>query len=95
MERLKDKIEGTWEYPREAAEKGIFGDLYIRFEIKKDGSLGDVKVTRTSGYTELDEAAVQALREGAPFWPLPDGWPERSLTINGHFIYTLWGSYVR
>jgi len=95
MERLKEKIEGVWVYPRSAAEKGIYGDLIIQFTIRKDGSLVSAKVVRTSGHQELDKAAVQALREGEPYWPLPAGWEEDSLTINGHFIYTLWGSYLR
>jgi protein TonB len=95
MERLKQKIEGVWVYPRSAAEKGIYGDLVIQFTIRKDGSLAKAKVVRTSGYQELDEAAVKALRDGEPYWPLPAGWPEESLTINGHFIYSLWGRYLR
>jgi protein TonB len=95
MERLKEKIEGVWDYPRDAVKKGIYGDLYIRFTIRKDGTLGEVKVVRTSGHADLDQAALRALRDGAPFWPIPDGWPERSLTITGHFIYTLHGGYLR
>jgi len=95
MDRLKEKIEGVWEYPRKAAEKGIYGDLVIQFTIRRNGSLADAKIVRTSGFQELDEAALKALHEGAPYWPLPAGWPEDSLTVNGHFIYTLWGSYLR
>lgn len=95
MERLKEKIEGIWVYPVEAAEKGVYGDLVIRFVIRKDGSLGSVELLRTSGHTVLDEAAVKALRDGQPFWPLPEGWDQSSLTVTGHFIYTLYGLRIR
>lgn len=93
MRKLKARIEAVWEYPREAAAKGIYGDLVIKFVIKKDGSLGAVEVVRTSGWQSLDKAAVAALRDGNPYWPLPEEWETEALTITGHFIYTLSGYY--
>jgi protein TonB len=95
MERLREKIEGVWVYPREAAERGVYGDLVIRFVIRKDGSLGSVKLVRTSGYDMLDRAAVKALRDAEPFWPLPDVWKEDSYTVTGHFVYSLYGIRLR
>ncbi len=95
MARLKEKIESIWQYPRSAAERGIYGDLFIRFSIKRDGSLGRVDLVRTSGYRDLDEAALMALRNAAPFWPLPKEWDIEEFIIEGHFIYTLYGYYIR
>jgi TonB family protein len=95
LQRLKETIESIWIYPREAAEKGIFGDLFVRFVIKKDGRLGEVKVVRTSGHSVLDSAAVKALRDAEPFWPLPEEWGGDALTITGHFIYTVYGMEIR
>lgn len=95
MLRLKERIEGIWKYPPEAAQRGIYGDLYIRFVIMKNGKLESAEVLRTSGIKMLDDAALRALRDGEPYWPLPEDWQEDSLTITGHFVYSLWGSYVR
>lgn len=95
MQRLKDKIEGIWKYPPEAAEKGIYGDLYIRFTIKKNGKLGNIELLRTSGYRSLDDAAMKALKDAEPFWPLPEEWKKEDLIITGHFIYSLYGVYLR
>ncbi len=95
MMKLKERIESIWTYPPEAIRRGIYGDLWILFTIKKDGSLGEVKLLRTSGYPELDGAAMRALREGAPYWPLPEKWKEDAITIRGHFIYSLYGMYIR
>ncbi len=95
MNRLKEKIESIWMYPASAAERGIYGDLYIRFSIKKDGSLGRVDLVRTSGYRELDDAAMKALYNAAPYWPLPPEWGLDEFIIEGHFIYTLYGYYIR
>ena len=95
MERLREKIEGIWKYPPDAAMRGIYGDLYIRFTIKKNGMLGDMELLRTSGHRSLDEAAQQALRDAQPFWPLPTEWGKDDLTITGHFVYSIYGTYIR
>ncbi|MBI5100127.1 MAG: energy transducer TonB [Nitrospirae bacterium] len=87
MRMLKEKIESIWRYPKEAARLGISGDLYLKFSIKKDGKLGEVELLRTSGYKDFDEAAMKALKEAEPFWPLPEDWEKDDLEITGHFIY--------
>lgn len=95
MQRLKEKIEGIWKYPSDAAEKGIYGDLYIRFTIKQNGKLGAVELVRTSGHKSLDDAAIKALKDAEPYWPLPDEWGKDGFTITGHFVYSLYGAYIR
>ena len=95
MQRLREKIEGIWKYPAEAAERKLNGELYIRFTIKKDGVLGAVELVHTSGYKILDDAAIRALRDADPYWPLPDSWNEDSLTITGHFVYYFHNTYIR
>ncbi|MDA8431434.1 MAG: energy transducer TonB [Nitrospiraceae bacterium] len=95
MTKLRQKIESIWVYPPEAAERGIYGDLKIRFTIKKDGRLGAVELVRTSGYKMLDDAAIKALKDGEPYWPLPDSWGRNSYTIEGHFVYLYGGYYLR
>lgn len=95
MRRLRDKIENAWVYPQDAAEHGIYGDLRIKFTIKKDGRLGSVELMRTSGHKSLDDAALRALKSAEPYWPLPDEWGEDGLTITGLFIYSLYGTHIR
>jgi len=94
LRMLKERIEDVWKYPKEAAQRGISGDLYIRFTIKRDGSLGDVELIRTSGYRDLDEAAIRALKDAEPYWPLPDDWEKDTLEITGHFIYIYGVAYM-
>jgi len=94
MRLLREKIENIWKYPREAARLGRSGDLYIKFSIKKNGWLGKVELIRTSGHRELDEAAIKALKDAQPYWPLPDDWKDDELEINGHFIYVYGTTYL-
>lgn len=94
MRMLKQRIESIWEYPRSAIRQGLSGDLYIRFSINRDGSLGEVELIRTSGHRNLDEAAMKAIRDAQPFWPLPEDWQGDKLVINGHFIYILGRTFI-
>lgn len=94
MRMLKDKIERIWRYPKAAARRRISGDLYIKFSINRDGSLGDVELVRTSGYKDLDKAAMDALKNAEPYWPLPEDWKEDQLSITGHFIYLIGRTFV-
>ncbi len=96
MGRLKRKVEDAWRYPYSAIKEGISGDLKISFVVRRNGTLGAVRVVRTSGHPELDEAALQALRDAEPFWPLPELFQKEALTVDGRFIYSLKGSrYIR
>lgn len=95
MRKLKEKIESIWVYPPEAKARGLYGDLKIRFTIKKDGKLGAVELERTSGYKMLDDAAMKALKDGEPYWPVPEEWGMDSYTILGHFVYTIYGYQLR
>jgi protein TonB len=95
MRKLKAKIESIWIYPPEALARGLYGDLKIRFTIRKDGRLGAVELVRTSGYRMLDDAAMRALKDGEPYWPLPDEWGMESYSILGHFVYSYYGYSLR
>lgn len=95
MQRLKEKIESSWKYPLEAARQGIYGDLFIQFTIRKNGELGAITLARTSGHKLLDDAAIKAIRDAAPYWELPSSWAEDNITITAHFIYSLYGTFIR
>ena len=94
LRQLKERIESIWEYPKEAARKKMSGELYIKFTITRKGEIGEAEVIRTSGHRSLDLAAIKALKKAAPFWPLPDNWPDEQLEITGHFIYIYGSTYV-
>ncbi len=89
FKHIRDKIYLVWRYPPEAAAAGISGTVKILFVIARDGSLKDVRVLESSGYSILDKAAINAIIAAAPFGPFPKDWTEKELRIRGRFIYTL------
>lgn len=91
---IKRKIELVWEYPRAAAEMGQEGRLTLRFTILKDGRLAGVWLVQSSGYRLLDEEAIRAVKEAAPFNPIPDRLKQDHLNIIANFTYTLGFKFI-
>ncbi len=63
------KIErtGNLNYPQEARIKKINGQLRLSVRINSVGEILDVKITRSSGSSVLDEAAKRIVRLAEPF----------------------------
>ncbi len=92
---LKIKVESVLHYPELAAVSGYQGTMYIRFDILKDGSLGDVEMLKSSGYKILDDEAMRSIRAAAPFQPLPDEWKMDRYSIRAAVIFYLGVGYIR
>jgi len=87
LRMLKERIESIWQYPKGAAKRGISGDLYLVIIINRDGTLHELELLRTSGFVDLDESAIKALKKAFPWSPLPEDFEGDTLKITGHFIY--------
>jgi len=90
LQGLKSKIYHKWGYPEAAAKEGQSGRLWARFIIKKDGTLEDAILIKSSGYPMLDDAALSAIRLAAPFYPFPTSFGSlEKITINASFEYIM------
>jgi TonB family protein len=64
------RIKRHWEIPG-LAHYGVKGYLIIKFFIRRDGTVEDVRILQPSGSPPYDNAAVMAIRTSNPFKPLP------------------------
>ena len=73
MRGWSDRVQrvGNLNYPVEARERGLHGDLLLTVGINRDGSINSIDVIRSSGQPLLDRAAERIVRLAAPFPPLP------------------------
>ena len=92
---LKIKVESVLKYPELAAVSGYQGTLYIKFDIMKDGSLGGVELLKSSGYKILDDEALRAIRNSAPFQALPGEWNMDRYSIRAAVIFYMNEGYIR
>ena len=84
---VANKMLDKWDLPLDYKYKGIAGVVEIGYTIRKNGTLGNIEILRTSGHQSLDSAAIKAIKDGEPYWPLPDEWGEDSYTSSMHFTY--------
>jgi periplasmic protein TonB len=71
IEDWRSKIERVGELNYPTAARGIYGTMLVSVEIRADGTLENVEISRSSGKKILDEAAVRIVRLAAPFAPFP------------------------
>lgn len=62
---------GNLNYPTEAHQRQLHGELILTVAIERDGSIESIDVVKSSGQRVLDDAAIQIVRMSAPFDALP------------------------
>lgn len=74
MNQWLRKIEtvGNLNYPVEAKRQNISGSLRLLVAVRADGTIHEMQVLESSGYSVLDDAAKQIVRLAAPFAPFND-----------------------
>ncbi len=87
---MKDRIRRFWDYPEIAGRNGWQGTLKLNFTIRKDGTIGEIRLIESSKYPVLDEAAITAIRLAAPFAPFPGNFDIEELNIRGIFQYDIY-----
>jgi protein TonB len=98
LDGWKRRIErvGTLNFPNEARRRGLSGNPVLEVAIGADGSLQQVLVRRSSGYSELDHAARNIVRLASPFDPFPsamrDSYPVLRFAYEWQFIHGRLGS---
>ena len=69
LDAWKHKVErvGTLHFPNQARREGMSGNPVLEVALSSDGQLAEVRVRKSSGHAELDQAAIEILRLAAPF----------------------------
>lgn len=81
-EAILRRVEEWKRYPASARVDRAEGKVVVKAVIHEDGNLGEVEVFQSSGYSTLDKAAVETLRQAAPFHlPHPLGQPRMTIKI--------------
>jgi protein TonB len=76
------RIRSAWNQ-----DQGARGTSLIRFTIRRDGSITDATIFKGSGTTTLDTAALRAVLSTRTLPPLPEAFPNPTLTMRLSFEY--------
>lgn len=68
---------GNLNYPEQAREQHLHGDVILTVGLNRDGSVNNIDVTQSSGSPVIDKAAIAIVRLCAPFPALPPNSKEK------------------
>jgi TonB family protein len=89
MAELQRPIKRNWQPPKDPNSRQVV----VEFTIFKSGELGSVHISRSSGMSVNDQAAISAIRAAAPFMPLPKH-ADDSVDIQFTFDYRVFGGHA-
>lgn len=71
LHQWRQRVEnvGNKHYPIQARRRGIEGELRMLVALESDGSIREVKILQSSGYSLLDRAALRVVYLAAPYPP--------------------------
>jgi TonB family protein len=84
-DRLMRTLSRNWDPPawQPKYEEGIFTQVF--FIIQSDGRIVNARVERSSGWKELDDSALRAVRRSSPVEPLPSAYGRSSVKTHACF----------
>jgi protein TonB len=89
MRRFRDNIYLVWDYPASALQRMQQGTCLLKVTINRHGDVDDVQLLESSGHLSLDREAIESVRKGATYGPLPGAYPHDSLKIMAFFQYSI------
>ena len=87
-EAILRRVEELKRYPASARVDRAEGKVVVKAVINEDGSIGEVEVFQSSGHPGLDKAAVETMKQAAPFH-LPRPLGQARMTIKIPMSYRL------
>ena len=94
MQELEQTLKGNWHPPKNNNSKRTV----INFIVAKDGNFNNLRIIKSSGIEQVDEAALNAVQKSAPFKPLPKEYNGEYVPIEFVFDYNViyaWSSDVK
>lgn len=83
---MESRIYGNWDTFRANFFTNRQARATVYFQLDRDGRMSDLKIEISSLNNEVDESALAAVRNSAPFPPLPPGYKEKSLEVHFGFV---------
>lgn len=86
---IRQVIDQRKIYPKNAKKLGQSGTAEVSFTVMSDGTIASVSLSSSSGFTLLDNAAVQILTQLAKVKPIPNELVKSSLEITIPIEYAI------
>ncbi|MEH0021158.1 MAG: TonB family protein [Desulfobacter sp.] len=89
LDMLNLRIHSTKTYPKPEKDRQVQGRVQVQFVLRADGSLSDIRIIKSSRYKNLDNAAVDAVKQASPFPRPPAFLFEPPVTLQISILFEL------
>ena len=87
LRHFETAVYGVWNYPREAARRGIEGITPVRITFNRKGDIEQVELLKSSGSDILDNEVLRALHHIGSIGSLPKGYTKDKFYLIASFHY--------
>ena len=84
---VQNRISSNWLLSTVSPSIETAPRLYVTFDIRRDGSISNPVVTRSSGIPEVDRSAMRAVLASNPLGPLPADYAGNEVTVQVYFDF--------
>lgn len=72
--KVLEMINSRWWLRAETLKETAFRDGIVEFVVSRDGTLMDLRLSKSTGSRDVDRAIIEVLKDSAPFPPLPESY---------------------
>jgi periplasmic protein TonB len=84
---VQNRISSNWLLSTVSPEIVTAPRVYVTFDIRRDGSISNPVVTKSSGIPEVDRSAMRAVLASNPLGPLPADYAGDKVTVGVYFDF--------
>jgi len=85
---VQGKVSSNWKQPSARFVGGEMLRATVSFRVRRSGSIEAVTIRKSSGRSTVDQSAAKAIRDSAPFPPLPEDYRDSFLDVTIDFTIT-------
>jgi periplasmic protein TonB len=85
VQAVRNRISSNWLTSTLSPNMITSHKVYVEFDIRRDGTITDVKLAESSGIPELDRTGLRAVYASNPLGPLPPDYSGDRVTVNVYF----------
>lgn len=85
VQAVRNRISSNWLLSTISPSILSAPRVYVDFDIERDGTITDAKVTQSSGIPEVDRSALRAVMASSPLAPLPSDYSGNKVSVEFYF----------
>jgi protein TonB len=85
VQAVRNRISNNWLLSTISPNLQNAPRVYVDFDINRDGSISNAKITQSSGIPEVDRSALRAVLASSPLAALPPGYSGNKVSVEFYF----------